>query len=503
MATTFDAAATPTFSAANVASLTSPSWTLTGSNLYVHAGVLSGANTPVDPSAVKVGGSGGTAMTQKGATQNVGANVKVSAWGLANAPAGSTTSYVSWASNQDETALVAASYAGVDTSTPNRTVATATGSNATPSVAATSVSGDLVVDVAGFLDGNGAALTLTVGASQTSHGEVEGANLTFEGLGTSHEAATTTSTTMSWTISGTPQQGWATIAYALIPSTGGGGVITTKTMSDTTIVSDAAVNWNRRARRSDEAIAITDDPNRIIQMQLDDSIVAVIDEGIDVTRRVRVAQDTLTLGDSTIQWRRLRRTLDDSIVLLDQFTKALAGSGTIYTKVMSEALDLTDGVIRYLRYRRTTDDTLTLIDAFSKLLSGAGLTYARIMSDSVVLADDAGNRWKFARSVASDALVLADEIVRGASRGRVSSDTIAITDALTKWTLRLRALGDDVEFSDGTVKVRQSVRTLIDQVDITDEAIRSLFFDQLQPTNFRFSVGSDPFRFGVGALPFN
>lgn len=220
MAIAFDAAATPKFSAANVSNLTTAAFTIAGANRVLIVAVLSGAGTPLAPNAVKWGGSGGTSLTQIGSTVDINANCKLSLWQLVAPATGSNTVYVSWASAQDETAIVAASYTGVDQSTPVRTPVSATGTDEFTAVTVTSVAADYVVDGVGFIDSNGAAMTMVVDAGQTSHGEVEGANLSYEGLGTSHEVAAGTSTTMNWTLS---QNGaaWGQIAVALVPSTGG------------------------------------------------------------------------------------------------------------------------------------------------------------------------------------------------------------------------------------------------------------------------------------------
>jgi hypothetical protein len=225
MAITLNVAATPAFEAGGATQdrLESASVTIAANtDRVLMVGVLSGAGTPVDPSAVRWGGSGGTALTQVGATVDCGANVKLSLWRLIAPNATTSTIHVTWGSSQDERAIVAACYDGVDQTTPLRASSSATGHSTTPSINATSVSGDWVVDAIGFLDTGGGAQTIAVGANQTSHGEVEGANLTYEALGHSHEVATGVSTTMSWTTSGGAVD-WGIIAAALIPSTGGGG----------------------------------------------------------------------------------------------------------------------------------------------------------------------------------------------------------------------------------------------------------------------------------------
>jgi hypothetical protein len=223
------------FGAAAITTLESASFTVgSGSDRILMVGVLSGAGTPVDPSAVKWGGSSGTSLTQVGATVNIGSNVKLSLWRLVNPSAGASTIHVTWGSAQDERALVAASYTGVDQTTPLGTAATATGASSSAiTVNVSSAAGDLVVDAAGFLDDGGANRTLAVGADQTSRAEVEGADLGFEGLGMSEEAGAAT-VTMSWTISAAVNA-WGTIGVALKPAAGGGATIYTRRPLDSPI----------------------------------------------------------------------------------------------------------------------------------------------------------------------------------------------------------------------------------------------------------------------------
>lgn len=202
--------------------LATASFAIGGSNRYLLVCVGSGAGTPVDPSAVKWGGSGGTSLTQKGTTLAMGANAKWSAWELIAPTAQTSTVHVTWPSAQDERWILAVSFAGVDQTTPTRTLATATGTGGTPTftmtVNATSQSGDLVADCAAFANANSDSATLAVNGSQTSRQEVEGAALVYEGGGASTLTASGASTTMAWTVSGTSAsvQNWGTFAMALI-----------------------------------------------------------------------------------------------------------------------------------------------------------------------------------------------------------------------------------------------------------------------------------------------
>ena len=149
-----------TNSAANVATLTSASMTVSGSNTYLLALVVSGAGSPVDPVSCKWGGSGGTAMTKVGATLTFGPYWKASLYELVAPAAGANTLYVDYGTNQDETGVIGVLYTGVDQTTPRGTVGTGSNSNSHPqSATCTTVAGDIVVsaifvgrDLSGFTD---------------------------------------------------------------------------------------------------------------------------------------------------------------------------------------------------------------------------------------------------------------------------------------------------------------------------------------------------------------
>jgi len=203
-------------SASNVASLTSASWTIAGSNRYLVASANSAAGTTVDPTSVKWGGSGGTDLSKRGASLTYNSAIRrMSCWTLLAPTAQSSTLYCLWPSNQDNTCLMGVSAADVDQSTPTGTIASATGATSTPTVNATTVADDFVVDMVGaWSDGNDPQLT--VGAGQTSRQEEEGASFVDDAWGMSTEVATGTSTTMSWTTGGVGQE-WGIYAVPLKP----------------------------------------------------------------------------------------------------------------------------------------------------------------------------------------------------------------------------------------------------------------------------------------------
>lgn len=172
-------------------------WTIAGSNRVLYVLVCSGAGAPVNPTACKWGGSGGTSLTQLGATLDIGGNWKASLWRLIAPTAQSSTVYAEWGSSQDERWLFCVSVKDVDQTTPNNTVAPATGASTTISAAATSVSGDLVLDFFAVGEQNP---TLTADGSQTELQSLEsGSGFPWCNGGTSYKSASSASTTMQWT----------------------------------------------------------------------------------------------------------------------------------------------------------------------------------------------------------------------------------------------------------------------------------------------------------------
>lgn len=196
--------------------ITSSAMTIGGTNRGLIVFVASGAGSPVVPTSVKCGGSGGTALTQVGTYITFATFFGFSAWTLINPPTGSQTIYADFGSSQDEKFLIAVSVKDANQTTLTNTVAQATGSNSTPTANATSVSGDLVVGCSYYgASGGVSAMSLTLGAGQTITQEILGSVSGFEGMGGSYETASSTSTTHSYTIANGPPEGWGIFAMAV------------------------------------------------------------------------------------------------------------------------------------------------------------------------------------------------------------------------------------------------------------------------------------------------
>lgn len=201
------------FSNSAATSIATSSFAVSGSNRVIYAWVASGAGSPVAPTGVTWNG---TPMTQQSSTQTVTAFGRSSLWRLIAPAATTSTCNATFGSAQDERLIVCISFTNADQTTPNGTIASATGTNFSISNTATTVSGDLVVDGAFFLDVNCQNYTFTIGGSQTQRAKIDGTDVVCEGLTTSTITASGTTQAMTWTVpTATGTLEWGTFAFAV------------------------------------------------------------------------------------------------------------------------------------------------------------------------------------------------------------------------------------------------------------------------------------------------
>lgn len=217
------------FDVASVTSITTAAMTASGANtgILVHVYSASLGGSPAAPTAVRWGGSGGTNLAKLYDSGTYSTYINHSVWWLASPAAGSNTTYCLWGAAMDAQAVIAEIVQ--DAKQANPTIHSSSGTNTTPSDTATTVAGDLVIDSASWVRAAGGSATATPTAGQTSIQEVEGADIDFGGGGvaglvSSYKVATGTSTTMSWTISATPD-GWRAVTATINEVGGGGGSI--------------------------------------------------------------------------------------------------------------------------------------------------------------------------------------------------------------------------------------------------------------------------------------
>lgn len=160
----------------------------------------------------------GLPLTLIGAAHNPSCSDKcsVALYGLANPPAATANTSVTFSGTPNGYLVGTISFTGVSPTAPVGTSVPATGSGNPASVTVSSNSGEVVLDCLGSL---AAGAVPTTASGQTSNWS------DFDAGGTTHAASSylvgTPSTVMAWTISGTPQ--WAMLAVPIKPSGGGGG----------------------------------------------------------------------------------------------------------------------------------------------------------------------------------------------------------------------------------------------------------------------------------------
>jgi hypothetical protein len=212
------------FSASNVASLDTGSITFSGSNKYSRAIASSGAGTPAAVSSVVLDPTGvNQAYTAIEAAVTFNTNFESRPFGLV-APSDISAKIVrsTWASNQDETLLVADFYTGIDQSTTRRTVPSPSqGTGLSPTLGVTSVADDLVIGSVMFGTTNGDLTTIS-SSQVTIREEIEAADIgPYEMSAQGDVTATTTSTTVGFTSAAGSGPQYVLFGESLIPSGAG------------------------------------------------------------------------------------------------------------------------------------------------------------------------------------------------------------------------------------------------------------------------------------------
>lgn len=162
---------------------------------------------------------GGVALTKAADADDGGNRCAAEVWYLVN-PSAATADLVVTCTSARRIQWTAYCLTGVAQGTPVGTGVTATGNDTTPTVAASSAAGELVIDaVAALADTDTlSGLTLTVGAGQTQTGQGLASSGAPAVRGGSSREAGGSSVTMSWTLSTTTR--WAIAAVPFKASSG-------------------------------------------------------------------------------------------------------------------------------------------------------------------------------------------------------------------------------------------------------------------------------------------
>lgn len=207
-----------------VSSLTTSAWTIAGSNRLLVAGMGWSAGAPPNYSAIKWGGSGGTALTQVGSTLASGATHKLAMARLIAPTAASQTLYGELSGSTDEFCVGGASFTGVHQTTPLGTEVTNTGTGTSTTFTATvdvgSAASEVVIDMAYGGSDNTAPSTVTVaaGASQTMRWEQENVGNFNAGTQSSETGSATTTMSEDFTMGASVSYRWGIIGVGIKPA---------------------------------------------------------------------------------------------------------------------------------------------------------------------------------------------------------------------------------------------------------------------------------------------
>jgi hypothetical protein len=199
---------------------------------------------------------------------------------------------------------------------------------------------------------------------------------------------------------------------------------------DLTIPDDIGTRWSRRVRVMEDDLTLTDG---FIKTVIGGSVTTV-----------KVMTDTLiAIDDIGTHWVYRGRSLGDNLVISDAIVDALTRR-----RQLEDDLTISDGDIVIRRFNRQLTDTLDVIDGFIKILSGSGVTNVIVMSDALVLVDDLGQRWVYRRAQLSDSITLADALLKNLLHGVVASDAVIVADALVRISRWVRIMEDDEVITD-------------------------------------------------------
>lgn len=202
----------------SVQNITSANWDVSGSNRLLISALAFSSEVPGTPSGTKWQGSGGTSLSQIGTTQSAGPYGKLALYGLIAPTAASNTSYYLTSKTHDTviggSVLLTSAY---QSTLPSLVAATGNhASSMNASVTVTTVVGQLVVAVYYVLDQNSGSRTIT-GVDAGSVSRYTAYPGSFEAFCIATKVATTTSTTVTFTLSGTTgsNMDWAICAVAV------------------------------------------------------------------------------------------------------------------------------------------------------------------------------------------------------------------------------------------------------------------------------------------------
>jgi hypothetical protein len=178
------------------------------------------------------------------------------------------------------------------------------------------------------------------------------------------------------------------IIDSIVQQLSGSGLIVTKVMSETVVMTDGTIRVLNWVRAQTDTVTIT--------------------EGETFRTIIITANEELSITDDTVKILRFRRIAQDAIELIDVFSKSVGSAG--------------------------------------------GILYARVMSDSVTLIDSAGERWTLRTSRLTDTVAPSDAALRALARVRIQGDVIELSDGNVSIRRTVRFADDPIDVPDELIR---------------------------------------------------
>jgi hypothetical protein len=255
-----------------------------------------------------------------------------------------------------------------------------------------------------------------------------------------------------------------------------------KILSDAIVLVEQALTARNNTRQASDATgAIADSQLSFRLLQLLKSDAAVLTDGVFQTAlRNKLAADGLVLSDSGSASKVKTALLSDGITASDvaQAYRVLGRLGedllTVYSqqayrefvKVLLDPVQLLDNYIKSqaVIQSKTATDALLVADNLIKVAYRQ-----KWLADSVVLTD-ALTRISQLVKTASDSITLIDSAATVKEKQRAMSDGLVLTDALLRTAIRGKTSQDAITFTDAIGTARRLMRLLSDSAKLVDEA---------------------------------
>lgn len=276
----------------------------------------------------------------------------------------------------------------------------------------------------------------------------------------------------------------ALITVIAFKSAAGGGVVNTKSQTETLLVADQSTKVRRSTRALVEAIASMSDTltklSNNIRVKSIAEAIDMADQNIKLMKLTRSILDAFAVDTDNAA--KVNSTfLGEAISIIDQLNGRI-----IRGRSISEAISLADSQIRVLvrvrgiietlvaadiltdfaLHSRAIIDAVSVIDLLTSIKTG-GQINTRSLLESLVVADQLSQFSRFYRA-AIDPLSPTDAESRTVVANRQQTDSALITDSEQSFVFRNRTQTDNVGLTDAEQAFRVLNRQVVDPFAIID-----------------------------------